>query len=161
MKKALVVCIGNDLVGDDGAGQAVFKRLIGADFPPQVRLLHLGLGGINLVEKLEGEELLIVVDAVQLGTTPGRVHVLAWDELPISECRPVSGHGIGVREAIEVARKLYPSICPNQIYLVGIEGQLFDQLGARLSSQVEEGVEEAVSVVAGLLRDTLGSTSDF
>ncbi len=151
MTRALVVCIGNDLVADDGVGKAVHTGLELSRLPADTRLSYLGLGGIDLLDELDGEERLVVVDAVQLGSLPGTVHVLDWAGLPYMEPRPVSGHGIGIREAIEVGRRLYPERSPQHIHLVGIEGQCFDQLGQGLTPEVEAAVPHAVAVVLQLL----------
>ena len=111
----------------------------------------LGLGGMDLLGEIDGEELLIVVDAVQLGSAPGTVHLLSWEQLPAMAARPVSGHGIGVREAIEVARRLYPEKVPAKIFLVGIEGACFDQLGTGLTEDVAAAVPAAVRKIVSLI----------
>lgn len=146
-----MVCIGNDLVADDGVGKAVHAGLEKSRLPAGTRLEYLGLGGIDLLEELDGEERLVVVDAVQLDCLPGTVHVLDWAGLPYMEPRPVSGHGIGIREAIEVGRRLYPEKSPQHIHLVGIEGQCFDQLGQGLTAEVAAAVPVAVAAVLRLL----------
>jgi len=89
---ALIVCIGNDLVADDGAGQAVHASLEAISLAAGTRLVFLGLGGIDLLEVMNGEDLLVVIDAVQLGAAPGFVHVLDWQAIPALGPRPVSGH---------------------------------------------------------------------
>lgn len=149
MAKALIVCIGNDLVADDGAGHAV-HRVLAARLVVGMRLLLLGLGGMSLVDQFQGEEHLIVVDAVQLGAPAGTIHVLNWAALPASSCQ-FSCHGIGVREAIEVSRKLYPEMTPQKVHLVGIEGRCFDQLGEGLSDEVAAAVIPAAAAVLSLL----------
>jgi len=149
MATTLIVCIGNDLVADDGVGHAVHRALAG-QLPTATRLKLLGLGGMSLLEEFQGEEHLIVVDAVQLGASPGTIHVLDWSMIP-SGGSHVSCHGIGVREAIEVSRKLYPEITPKTVYLVGIEGRCFDRLGEGLSDEVAEAVLPAVHAVLDLL----------
>lgn len=150
MSKALVVCIGNDLVADDGVGHAVYAELLRRVLPGGTRLKLLGLGGMALLGEIEGEDLLIVVDAVQLGAEPGRVHVLAWENLPASSSH-VSCHGIGIREAMEVSRRLYPEKSPAAVYLVGVEGRCFDQLGQGLSPEVAASIESAADEVAALI----------
>lgn len=147
---ALVVCIGNDLVADDGVGHAVYTELNKRILPQGTRLRLLGLGGMTLLNEFGGEDTLIVVDAVQFGVAGGTVHVLSWDELPGSESH-VSCHGIGIREAIEVARKLYPEKSPASVFLVGVEGQCFDRLGVGLSSEVSASIAVAADKVMELL----------
>lgn len=148
---SLVVCIGNRLAGDDGVGASICDELAGIGMPDEARLLFLGLGGLDILDHLQGEELMVVVDAVQLGRTPGTVHVLDWQDIPVTGTRPVSGHGIGIREAIEVGRRLYADRMPEKIVLVGIEGEVFDQLGVPLSGKVQAAVPVAVQRVRELV----------
>ncbi len=148
----LIVCIGNELVADDGVGWVVYERLRERDLPENARLVFLGLGGIELLEEIDGEEVLVVVDGVQLGAAPGTIHELGWEQLPGTSPRPVSGHGIGIREAISVGRKLYPERVPKEIFLVGIEGQCFNQLGMGLTDEVARAVPKAVATVLRLVQ---------
>jgi hydrogenase maturation protease len=152
MGKALIVCIGNDLAADDGVGLAVHRALAQKELPAGTRLRFLGVGGMDLLEEIGGEDCLVVVDAVRLGAPPGTVHILGWDQLPSIGSRPVSGHGIGIREAIEVGRLLYPEKTPGQVYLVGIEGKCFDRLGEGLSEEVFNSIETAAVQILHLLQ---------
>ena len=155
MKSALIVCIGNDLAADDAAGRVIYKKLEKRILPPGTRSRFLGTGGIALIDELGGEDMLVVVDAVQFGASPGTVHVLDWDQLPPATLRPVSVHGIGIREAIEVAKGLFPRQTPRHVYLVGIEGKCFNQLGAGLSAEVADAIDSAVSEILQLLNSNL------
>lgn len=150
--KALVVCIGNQLVADDGVGWAIYQRLRERCLPDNVRLVFLGLGALDLLEEIDGEEVLVVVDGVQLGAAPGTIHQLSWEQLPGAAPRPVSGHGIGVREAISVGRLLNPQKVPKEIFLVGVEGKCFNQLGKGLTDEVARAVPQAVATVITLVQ---------
>lgn len=151
MKRSLIVCIGNDLVADDAAGHVLYHLLRERALPAGARLVLLGTGGIDLLDVLDGEELLIVVDAVQLGAAPGTVHLLDWEHIPANELRPVSGHGIGVKEAVQVCRQLYPERAAAVVRLVGVEGRCFDRVGAGLSPEVAAALPQAVEAVVGLV----------
>ncbi len=145
--KALVVGVGNSLVGDDAAGCAVYELLSRDPLPDGTRLLLLGVGGISLLERLEGEEVLIVVDAVQLGAKAGTVHVLDWDDLPQAGAGAVSAHGIGLREAIALGRILSPEAMPRRVVLIGIEGVSFDSIGTGMTPEVASAVERSAQEV--------------
>lgn len=149
-QEALIVCIGNDLVADDGVGPAVHEELSRRRLGAGVKLRLLGLGGMNMIGEFDGEMLLIVVDAVQFGSEPGTIHVLRWEQLPVSSSQ-VSCHGIGIREAVEVSQKLYPHKTPIEVYLVGVEGKCFDRLGAGLSEEVAPCIPAAAESVLQLL----------
>jgi len=146
-KKALVVCVGNSLVGDDAAGCAVYELLSREPLPDGARLQLLGVGGISLLECLEGESIMIVVDAVQLGADPGTIHIFDWDELPQAGAGAVSAHGVGLREAIALGRILSPEAMPQKVLLIGIEGASFDTIGAAMTPAVASAVEKCADEV--------------
>jgi hydrogenase maturation protease len=73
---AIVACFGNVLRADDGVGPAVADALSREPLPDGVRVLEVGIGGIHLVQELmTGVDVLLVVDAVDLGRAPGTVVV--------------------------------------------------------------------------------------
>ncbi|OGT97816.1 MAG: hypothetical protein A2X80_12115 [Geobacteraceae bacterium GWB2_52_12] len=108
------------------------------------------MGGIDVLQLLEGETDLIVVDAVQLGAPPGTIHVIPWDTLPIAETA-VSAHGLGLREIIEIGRLLYPEKIPQRITLVGIEGRCFNLTREHMTDEVAAALDQAVATVKELL----------
>lgn len=155
--ETLVVCVGNRWVGDDAVGCIVGDRLEQWGLPPRVRLVQLGLGGMQLLDQLRGERLLVVVDAVQWGAPCGTVYCREWEDLPsLGSATPVSLHGIGVREAVEVARLLNPEQAPKEVAFVGIEGREFLELGSECSPEVLAAVDEA----AKRILNRIGSRED-
>jgi len=144
--RAIVICIGNELVADDAAGFEVHSRLSDCG----ARLEFCGVGGIDVLQLLEGETDLIVVDAVQLGAPPGTIHVIPWDTLPIADSA-VSAHGLGLREIIEIGRLLYPEKIPQRITLVGIEGRCFNLTREHMTDEVAAALDQAVATVKELL----------
>ncbi len=144
-------------MADEGAGPAVYDFILAhPPMPDGVRLLHLGLGGIALLDELEGERTLVVVDAVMLGDPPGTVHVIEWDDLPEAG-QAVTGHGIGVREAIAVGRRLFPERMPRKVYLVGVEGRCFDGLGEPMTPEVAAAIEHAAATALDLAQGGIPS----
>lgn len=82
---ALVACFGNVLRADDGVGPAVAQALLAEPLPDGARVLEVGIGGIHLVQELlGGVDVLLIVDAVDLGRTPGSVVVQRPDILDVS-----------------------------------------------------------------------------
>lgn len=83
--RGIVACFGNVLRADDGVGPAVAEALASATLPPGVRVLEVGIGGIHLVQELlDGVDLLLVVDAVDLGRPAGTVVVQRPDVLDVA-----------------------------------------------------------------------------
>lgn len=149
-RRAIVVCIGNELIADDAAGFEVYRRLS----PLPARVEYLAVGGIDLISLLEGESDLIVVDAVQLGAPPGTVHVIPWEELP-SGAAEISSHGVGLKEAIEIGKILVPEQIPERVTLVGIEGCCFNRTREFMTREVAEAMDLAVYKVRELVQGAL------
>lgn len=146
-RRAIVICIGNELVADDAAGYEVFNRLAHIE----ARLVYCAVGGIDLLPLLDGESDMIVVDAVQLGAAPGTIHLIPWDALPEND-NAISAHGLGLRETIEIGRLLYPEKIPRRITLVGIEGRCFNLPRHCMTAEVFEAIDQAVTQVEQLLQ---------
>lgn len=80
-----MACFGNVLRADDGVGPAVAAALLTEPLPTGVRVLEVGIGGIHLVQELlDGVDVLLVVDAVDLGRPAGTVLVQRPDVLDVS-----------------------------------------------------------------------------
>ena len=147
-KKSAVICIGNDLIGDDAVGWKIYQRLLDSNLQDESELHYLSVGGIALLDIFKtGLERIIVVDAVQFGAPVGTVHVISWDELPPKNPSAISVHQVGIEEAVMIARVLFPEKCPQNIMLVGIEGRRFSQLGEEMSKQVEQSIGKALCFI--------------
>jgi len=154
--KAVVVCIGNELIADDSIGHDIYERLLELHTFPNMRLEYCGVGGIALLDLLCGkEELMVVVDAVQLGGNPGTIHVLPWTELPSQSHSAISAHGIGLPEAIAVGYSLFPELMPDDVVLVGIEGKCFNETRDAMTPQVRDSVEPSVILISDILNNAV------
>lgn len=147
-RRTVVVCLGNELVADDAAGFEVYLRLAPL---ASARLEYCGVGGLDLLPLIQGETDLVVVDAVQLGARPGTVHLLPWDRLPATGIG-ISAHQVGLREAIEIGRILYPAQMPEQVTLVGIEGCCFNLTRDFMTWEVAQAIEVAAARVRELVQ---------
>jgi hydrogenase maturation protease len=86
-----------------------------------------------------------VIDAVVTGAAPGTVHVWDGQRLPAFAMSSASTHGLGVAQAIELARTL--DRLPARLRVYGIEGKEF-AIGSAVSPEVEWAVEEVVERIA-------------
>lgn len=151
---ALVVCIGNELIADDAIGFEVYNLLKVMDLPDNVRIEFSGVGGLALLDLLGGDEkMLVVVDAVQFGAPAGTVHCLPWDNLPSFGSSSISVHGIGLKEAIDIGKALYPELIPPSIVLVGIEGRCFNRMRDSMTPETAAAADKAVEYIRLKLLD--------
>jgi hydrogenase maturation protease len=97
--------------------------------------------------------MLLVVDAVQFGAEAGTVHCLPWDQLPSFGSSSISVHGIGLKEAIDIGKALYPERIPPSIILVGIEGRCFNRMRDAMTPETAAAADKAVEYIRLKLLD--------
>jgi hydrogenase maturation protease len=148
---ARVIGIGQPAAGDDGVGIAVLRHLREQG----------GLDGADLVEAaepsalipwLEGADPVVLVDAVLGGGAPGDVLRLTPESLAGAGVQPLSTHGMGVAQAVELARTLAPDTSARRIWIVGVCIARPERYAHALSVEVERAVPRAAAEVASLLR---------
>jgi hydrogenase maturation protease len=150
--RRIVIGIGNPDRGDDAAGPSVVKLLRGS-LPAGIELSAYGGDVAALVSRLEGAEEAFLIDACASGAQPGTVR--RFDVTAASLPHGVFGlstHGLGLAEAIELARAL--GGLPPQCVVYAIEGGSFE-MGAPLSSAVAAAAKE----IAAQLRAELAGQS--
>lgn len=160
-----MACFGNVLRGDDGVGPAVAEALRAEPLPPGVRVLEVGIGGIHLVQELmDGVDVLLVVDAVDLGRPAGSVVVQRPDVLDVSTL-PVDRrrdeladmHLATPSRALMVALGL--GVLPATTLLVGVQSTDTEQPRQGLSPAARRAVPAAVAEVRRLLAEHAPATS--
>lgn len=140
----LVLGIGHPFRGDDAAGPRVAQALAGT--PGLNALEHHGEGA-DLMERWQGHDPVVIVDAMVSGAAPGTVRV--WDAIaePLpARLFPKGSHLFGLAEAVEMARML--GRLPPRLTVYGIEGATFS-LGAPMSAEVAAAVNRVVAEIAG------------
>ena len=160
----VVACFGNVLRGDDGAGPAVARALAAEPLPAGVRVLEVGIGGMHLVQDLlPGVDVLVVVDAVDLGRTPGTVVVQRPDVLDVTtlpaEARRdelADTHLATPARALMMARAL--GVLPASTWLVGIQTRDTEEARHGLSAATAEAVPVAAREVRRLLAQHLDAS---
>jgi hydrogenase maturation protease len=154
MTTVLVVCVGNRLIGDDAVGPIVFDALSKSTLPSSVRLCLLETRGIEVLDELAGEDLLIVIDAVRFSAPPGTIHRMSGDDLRVASRMPVTSHDIALVDALSVCALLYPERMPKEVRFIGIEGERFSILGEPLSEAVEKAVPVVVEEIIGAIHES-------
>jgi hydrogenase maturation protease len=141
----LVIGLGNDQRGDDGAGLEIVRRLRQMHLPG-VTLREAPADGAALMEMWQEADPVILVDAVRAEQAPGTVCRFEAHRRPLPEhvFMPLSTHAFGVAEAVELGRAL--GRLPAKLIVYGVTGKDFSP-GAELSPEVRQGVEEVVSRV--------------
>lgn len=132
-----VIGAGNWLLTHDRVGPRVLEKIAGR-YGPEVEICDAGSGGLNVLDFLWGQELLLVVDACVEGGAPGEVRVIAPD-LDAVPSSGLSVHQVGPVEALAVARALFPERLPQQSMLILVETDGIDE------TTLERACDEAVA----------------
>lgn len=140
----LVIGCGNRDRGDDGAGVVVAERLRKLGFHARI----LTGDALDLIEAWSGADDVVVVDAVVSGAPLGKVWVWDGRTEKIRGSLPISSHGFGVAEAINLACIL--DRLPKRLRVFGIEGRRFD-VGGEISPEVVSATEEVAKRIASTL----------
>lgn len=152
---AVVLGVGNVLLGDDGVGVRLveeLRRLAARDplvVPDGTRLIDGGTLGLDLLGIVSGARSLVVLDAVDLGQEAGTVSVLRGDGIGAAGGRDGGATQGSVGQILAVARLM--GWLPDPVALVGV--QVGDTgFGMGLSPRVAAAIPEAVETVRLELR---------
>lgn len=137
---SMVIGVGNLYRSDDGVGMVVARRL--RDLRPDITVLECSGEGTELMEAWKNAAQVVLVDALQPGSRPGRiVRFDASTERVPSDFFHYSTHAFSVAEAVEMARAL--EALPPRLIIYGVEGKSF-AAGDVLSPEVAAVIDPLV-----------------
>lgn len=139
--------------GDDQAGWLTVDALAACGVPAyrDVALEKLDRPGAHLITLLENAGWVILVDAMQSGDQPGRIKRFdrnGWQ----GYAHGLSSHGLGVLEALSLAREL--GTLPPRLDLYGIEIAAAGP-GDQMSVEVHAAVQKLARHIAADLATTI------
>lgn len=140
-----VIGLGQAAAGDDQVGFAVIEHLRSLGAPECLELL-LAPEASALLPLLETPAPVVLVDAV-LAAPAGEVLVLDPDELEQRGLSTMSTHGLGVAQAVALARLLSPSGVSPSIRVVGVSISRPERFRQGLSPEVAAAVPRAAEQV--------------
>lgn len=142
---SLIIGVGNDYRGDDGAGLVVVRALRALELPCLRIVEHSGEAAA-LMDTWRDARHVFVIDAAHAGAKPGAIFRIEAHATPIpSPLLSRSTHDLGVAAAIEIARLM--ECLPGYLVVYAIEGRDF-AVGSRPSAPIERACREVVARVA-------------
>ena len=155
MKKLLVAGLGNPLMGDEGIGVRLVRRLeekIG-DLP-DVEFLDAGTGGVALVHAMAGRDKVIFIDCARMGKSPGTICRFSDEDVRSKKEMPeLSLHEADLMQIIDLAQRLGQA--PEEIVIYGIEPESVEERDG-LSPVLQESVGRCVHRIQGEVRGDVG-----
>lgn len=148
LESLLVVGVGNAARGDDGIGPAVIEAIRAepelADAETMVAAGDLS----DLVVTWEPDQDVVVVDAMIGGGPPGTIVTIDGLRDPLPEAdRPLSSHGFGLADTVQLARAL--GRLPRSLTIVAVQIGDAEHL-APLTEPVRNAVSDVVTMITGL-----------
>jgi hydrogenase maturation protease len=147
-RRALVLGIGNLLMGDEGAGIHAVQALQQEPLPAGVDVLDGGTGGFNLLACLSDYPCVILIDATLDGRTPGTVAILRPQFLA-EYPRTLSAHDVGLRDLIGTAALLGPL---PRLHLVTISIAQVEAATIGLTPSIHQAIPAVLASVRQILR---------
>jgi hydrogenase maturation protease len=170
VKPDLVVGLGNPLMGDDGIGCHVARRLA-ADprLPPDTEVLDGGTDLLRCAGQMEGRRRVVCIDALLGDTAPSRSRlrnraatvrersdpgtlVVYRDDFAELETGRRTAHHLSVPEIIELLRLVSPALGETRFTLIAIAIQSADagpELSAALAARLPDLVDGVLDVIRG------------
>jgi len=145
--KVLILCLGNDLRSDDGAGTALARMLHGL-LP--VVIIDAGSAPENFLYPIlrENPDTVAFIDAADFQGEPGEMRILDSTDL--------TGRSLGTHGASPgIFMELLKEGGVGDVFMVGIQ-----PLRTRLGQDISSEVESAMDALAGILRSILWKTDD-
>jgi hydrogenase maturation protease len=142
----VVIGVGNELRGDDGAGIEVARRVRELVDPRHVAVLEQHGEALGLIEQWDGYSAALIVDAIGAGAPAGSLRRVdaSREPLPADLRSSTSTHAVGVGETIELARAI--GRLPQTLVLHGVQGEIFDT-GSELSRAVRAAIGPLTEIV--------------
>ena len=144
-----VIGVGNILLCDEGIGVHVVRDLSSRGEPPDMEYVDGGVAGATLLNLVEGEERVVLVDAVDAPFPPGTVVRMTPDEVIGSGAPPWSLHDLNLADTLGMMR--LRETLPEMILLGVVPADIETyslELSVPLAARFAEIVEKVRSEIA-------------
>lgn len=144
VRRIAVVGIGNIVMGDDGVGVALARRLAKLPLPPHVEVIEGGTLGLELASLLTDKDVILFLDAISAEQEPGSVLRYEIADPADLHCVRRSAHDGGLEELL---RFLVSHSPPPRVVLLGIVPAELGFLHIGPSPALERKLDQLETVV--------------
>lgn len=155
--RTAVICIGNELLLDEGAGPACGRYLAARfELPAEVEVLDRSVMGMSVISDLRDHDVAVVVDAVDVpGAEPGQLFSFEPDDVAPTPPGALSLHEMRFADVLASAELLGVE-CRGHCFGVQVENMSPSEFVMALTPRVAAAVPLLACAVARYLRDELG-----
>ena len=148
----LLLGIGNDILGDDAVG-LIAVRSLKDEFQNSVAIIEAMMGGLKLMELLEGYDRVLILDAIMTKKHPVG-SVLEISKELFHKTVAIAPHYVSLPEAIELAGHL-GIMFPKEIRILVMEIDDPYRVTEELTPTVREALPEFIRRARDILHDLL------
>jgi len=135
--RALVLGLGNPIMGDDGVGIVVVRMLKQKiSSRSNLEFKELSVGGIRLIEEMLGYETVFIIDSFDSKETSGQIHEFSPEQFKQSQYES-SPHTTNFATALDLYKKLEPDRVPSSIRIFTIDIDSHFTFSDKLSPRVQ------------------------
>jgi len=148
--RALVLGVGNILMGDEGLGVRAVELFEKAYcLPGGVACVDGGVAGVSLLGYFRDYAHIIIVDAVNTGASPATIHRFRGAEIEGIPPTAATAHQIGIKELLAISR--FEGAHPDVILIGVVPEEISPGIGLAPS------VEAALPKAAEMIMEELGN----
>ncbi len=146
-KPLLVLCLGNEIISDDGFGPEIARQLAQhCDLKEQTDIIFAPVAGFHLIDLLADREKVLIIDTIRTGkVAPGMLHSFPAGQLTPSNNLTIS-HQISLPVALELGRN-FGAKMPYVLDLIAVEAEDLETIKEELTPPVRAAVSDAIELV--------------
>lgn len=160
--KTLILGCGNILFGDDGFGPAVVEYLQkNFEIPSEFCVINAGLSVreilFNIVLSDKRPQRIIVVDAVDVGKSPGEIFDLDINDIPEKKIDDFSMHQLPTSNLLRELK----NICGVDVRIISVQIQnIPDEVSLGLSKVIRDSIPAACEKILSAMKEETCRTED-
>jgi hydrogenase maturation protease len=145
--KTLILGIGNDILGDDGVGINIARKLTGLVKSADITVEETAAAGLALLERIRGYQRLIIADAYLTDKTEaGKIHRLTLQDLSKTN-NTFTAHEAALATAIELGKALFPGEMPTEVVVYAVQTYDVEHVTGKMTPKVKAAVPQVVRLI--------------
>lgn len=147
----LIVGLGNPLMGDDGVGIYVIRRLPELPVPEWVKIVDCGTDVLKIMTYLGEQKLVVFIDAVDGAAKPGTIFRMNKSQLFAFKGISKSAHMLSVIDSLKLLDKMNAMFQRVEIDFFGIQPERVVRQD-NLSPGVQQSADNVIRTIRSIYR---------
>lgn len=155
--KTIVIGLGNPILTDDGVGVKVAYEVearLGNNRPSNLTITEASVGGLRLMELLEGYDRAIIIDAIQTQNGHPIGSIFTMDLADLREISPTqhsaSAHDTSLVNALDAGKEMGMKL-PEEIAIFAVEVKNIMDFSETPTPAVAAAIPKVTEMVLGIL----------